>query len=407
MTLFLLTISLTIYENNFAVVKEERKEKAQNVIEIKDLPSAIIARSLEIIPKNFKIKEIRVNYDVISEDVILKRNKGKKIMITTKDGKVIEGTLIAFSPSAILLETEQNFITVNRQNIIKIEAPKFEIEKEIKYEILAEGKEKEFLYQLKYMTEDIDWDAVYTGTIESKLKLNGWFILKNNTEKDFENADITLLSGKVYRKYARPKPIIKTAKAMTAPQEIPEKEFFEYFIYHLGKYDFKKFEAKKIPFLEEKIKYVKELWVEQGQKGNPAIVLKFKAPVYLPKGIVTFYKEEKNRIEMIGEADIPYTPEGKELELKIGKAHSISFERKVLETQKITRNVEEKEKEITIKNYKDKDVEVYIFENIPGDWEMLKVSHNYEKISAHRIKFVIKIKGKSEEKIRYRVRIKY
>ena len=50
---------------------------------------------------------------------------------------------------------------------------------------------------------------------------------------------------------------------------------------------------------------------------------------------------------------------------------------------------------------------VSVIEPIPGDWEILQNSHDYEKVEAHTVQFEVPVEKDEEAKLRYRVRIRF
>ena len=63
--------------------------------------------------------------------------------------------------------------------------------------------------------------------------------------------------------------------------------------------------------------------------------------------------------------------------------------------------------EIKLRNHKKEDAQVKIIEPVPGDWEMLRSSHAYEKIEAHTLQYTVDVPKDKEIKVNYRVRIKF
>ena len=63
--------------------------------------------------------------------------------------------------------------------------------------------------------------------------------------------------------------------------------------------------------------------------------------------------------------------------------------------------------EVSLRNHKDSPVTVSVIEPIPGDWEILQTSHDYQKVEAHTVQFDIPVKKNGEAKLQYRVRMRF
>ena len=69
--------------------------------------------------------------------------------------------------------------------------------------------------------------------------------------------------------------------------------------------------------------------------------------------------------------------------------------------------VTESEWEIKLRNHKEEEAEVEVFEPIGADWEILSSSHRATTLDAHTFKFTVKIPPRGEETITYRVRVRW
>lgn len=128
----------------------------------------------------------------------------------------------------------------------------------------------------------------------------------------------------------------------------------------------------------------------------------------LPKGIVRVYKaDESGSLQFVGEDWIDHTPKDEKVKIKMGEAFDVVGERLQKDWRQIAWNLYEVEWEIKLRNHKKEDAQVKVIEPVPGDWEMLRSSHSYEKIEAHTLQYVIDVSKDKEVKVNYRVRIKF
>jgi hypothetical protein len=128
--------------------------------------------------------------------------------------------------------------------------------------------------------------------------------------------------------------------------------------------------------------------------------------VPLPAGIVRLYKEDlKGHKQFIGEDRIRHVPVDEEVRLKVGETRDVTAERIQSDFRQLSSRLYESEWEITLKNHKDKAVGVGLIEPLSGNWKIVSNSHPFRKTDAFTIRFDIKIPGKGEVKVRYRVQV--
>ena len=128
----------------------------------------------------------------------------------------------------------------------------------------------------------------------------------------------------------------------------------------------------------------------------------------LPKGTVRVYKAAADRsLQFIGEDLIDHTPKDEKIKIKMGEAFDVVGERTQRDWRKIASNVYETEWDVQLRNHKKEDVEVTIIEPVPGDWEVVKTSHPYEKVEAHTLQYVVKVPKDGKVTVNYRVRMRW
>jgi hypothetical protein len=93
--------------------------------------------------------------------------------------------------------------------------------------------------------------------------------------------------------------------------------------------------------------------------------------------------------------------------LKAGEAFDIVCERKQTDFRQVTTRETESEWEITLRNRKDEDVTVQLFESISGDWKILSSTLKPVKADAFTVRFDVPLPKKAEIKVNYRVSAHY
>ncbi|KPK15723.1 MAG: hypothetical protein AMK69_26835, partial [Nitrospira bacterium SG8_3] len=128
----------------------------------------------------------------------------------------------------------------------------------------------------------------------------------------------------------------------------------------------------------------------------------------LPKGKVRVYKrDDEGKEQFIGEDQIDHTPKDEEVRLYLGNAFDIVGAR----VQKnfrvvVSGHTVEETFEISVRNHKEEEVEVLVYEH-PwrwSEWEITKSNTAWEKVDQSTVKFPVRIPKGGEKKITYTVR---
>ena len=218
-------VALTIYGDNFAVVRESRQmsfEKGLNTAKFTDVASAIDPTSVNFrclsAPGAVSVLEQNYEYDLVNTDSLLKRYIDKNVTVVLKGsgadtGRKSDGLLMASMGDSLILKGQTNDIEILDKNSIE------EISlKEMPDDLvtrptlvwLANAKEKgSQLCQVTYTTGQISWNADYSAVLnadETKIDFTGWVTIDNKSGATYKDSTIKLIAGDV-RRIIEPEPI--------------------------------------------------------------------------------------------------------------------------------------------------------------------------------------------------------
>ena len=432
-------VELTVYNNNFALVKDTRKVELPagvgelNFMDVASyiMPVTVHARSLNY-PKDFTVLEQTYQYDLMSPDKLLEKYVGKKIKIINwnefQDRKdTVEAVLLSTSQGQIYKINDEIYLGYPGYKVLPGVPEDFVTEPTLKWFYENRAKKAHKL-EVSYLTTNINWKADYVMILnedDTSSSISAWVSLDNKSGATYKNARLKLIAGKVHRvEETRGDYLMKSLEVAGAPQ-FEERGFSEYHLYELKRQiTIKNNETKQISLLKAfDVNTQKELLVygtesyfieprgEQAVKQPVSVYIKFKNSkdnnlgIPLPAGVMRVYKEENGSLQFIGEDRIQHTPKDEEVRFKVGEAFDVVAERVQTDYREITSKLRESEWEITVKNHKEKDVTVGIIEPLLGNWQIIKSTHPYQKVDAFTVKFQVNVPPGQQVKLTYRVRV--
>ncbi len=357
--------SLTIYNGGLALVREVYKvklDKGKNEIWFGDFPDTVD-------PSSIRIKSLNTPDDLVVLEQSFDKNRTIPSFLW----------MIGWPISKSFIALVHNKYTWN-----------YKIKDKITYEVT--GREyhftKDHMIELSYFVRGITWQTIYrleilkSAVSENKdaFKFSSWVVITNKSGTGnrvaYRKANIKLVAGDVHQVGGR---FYALGEGKAPASHFEERKFFEYHTYTLDKpitlkYD----ETKLIPlFQKRETGAAKDLVFESQRSKKIQIRLRFWNTITnglglpLPAGVVQVFKEDTDgQLEFIGEDQIGHTPKGELIKLYIGNAFDILGEREVLERKSIDAQTWKETIKITLKNYKDEDVNVFVIEHLYGDWEI-------------------------------------
>jgi hypothetical protein len=226
--------SLTIYNENFAVVRQELPldlKSVENRVSVNDItmhlePDSVILRdptgkhAVQVLEQNYRA-------DPVSESLLLSLYEGKTIdfEIGTPQGtKIVRGKVVrsGYTPHDSFAMNRYGQEYEQGQMAVAAEQPIIEVNGQLRFSLpgtpvfpsltddtilkarlewsLATDKAGKFPAEFSYVTGGMSWQADYNIVAPEKgdlVDIVGWVTMDNQTGKTFENARIKLMAGDV------------------------------------------------------------------------------------------------------------------------------------------------------------------------------------------------------------------
>jgi len=421
-------VAITVTNSDLGLVKEKRilsLEKGIHSFNLEDIPTKIDPTSvlIESNGNTFNVIEQNFEYDLISVDKVLAKTIDQDIMVVHPDQGTIAGRLLSSSPAnLILLDDQDNLQIVPRNKEQKIYLKDYSKKKSsfitkptLVWKVDA-AKKGEHKAQISYLSEGLNWKADYVGKLnedDTQIGLACWITLDNRCGKSFQNARLKLMAGDLSRVDKRMSRPVSGRGLMDLAVEpaFEEKAFFEYHLYTLQRpTDIRNNQVKQIQlFAETKSKITKSYRVDSRSSNKVAAFVSMKNSkdqnlgFPLPAGTIRLYKTDDEDLEFIGENSIKHTAKDEKLDIEVGKAFDVVAERKVLSTQRPTKRSQQQTIEYSIRNHKESDVDVDVFERLSSYQESKLLSSNFKPIEkrADYIKFKIPVEANSDTILKF------
>jgi hypothetical protein len=439
-------VGLTIYNDNFAVVREARNmkfEKGQNTVRFTGVASAIDPTSVKFTclssPGAVSVLEQNYEYDLVNAESLLKRYIDKEVVVALKGsgsdtGKSVEGTLLAAVGQDLIIKSGNGIDVIGQAGVEEIklkELPEDLVTRPTLVWLAKADKAGEQLCEVAYTTGDVSWKADYTAVLnanDTALDFSGWVTIDNKSGAGYKDATLKLIAGNV-RRIQPPRETgvfyeaLDGARAAKAPA-FEEKAFMEYHMYTLGrKSTINNNQVKQIEFIEPaQGAAAKKIFVydrgggwysydSQG-KGKVNVKIEFenkkenKLGIALPKGKVRVFKKDPadNSLQFVGEDEIDHTPKDEKLSLYIGDAFDIVAEHTLVDSKHERRMARETHK-IELRNRKEQAVTVFVDEHIPAwvNWTIEPTTHKFIKKDAHTARFEVAVEANATVTVQYTV----
>jgi hypothetical protein len=439
-------IAITIYNVNLGLVKDQREiklPKGAAELRFMDVASQIIPSSVYIKSlaesESLHVIEQNYEYDLLNPQKLLDKYVGKEVKLYYKNPytereEITKATLLSNNGGPIF-KIGDGITFGHPGRIVFPGVPDNFISKPTLVWLIENSLSSMQKVEATYLTNGINWSADYVVTLnnkDDKADLSGWVTIDNKSGATYRDAKLKLVAGDVHRvkkEFEYRQEMMRAAEAAAKPApQFKEEGFFEYHIYTLQRPSTVKNNQTKqislitagdIPVRKELLLYGAKYYyyrqyaeVMSNHKVAVFVEIENKKEnnlgIPLPKGTVRVYKKDsEGSLQFIGEDSIDHTPKDEKIRIKVGDAFDVVGSRKQTDWKKIAYDTYEAAFEISLRNHKKEDVTVKVIEPIPGDWTMLSSSHRYMKTAAFTAEFMVHVPKDKEEKLIYRVRMRF
>jgi len=440
-------VAVTVYNGGFGVVRDERSALlpcGQVLLRCMDVAAQVRPETVQIEPVSagtqLAVLEQNYEYDLLSPEKVLEKYVGQTVTLIERNpykdsSHAVQARLLSYNNAQPIYEIDGKIVLHKpHAETILPALPENLVARPTLTWLLENTYTQRQTIAASYMTGGMSWEADYVAVLSSDeraMHLNGWVTINNNSGATFKNAQLKLVAGDVQRVSAEEMPMqmMVMGEAMAGrKQAFQEEGMFEYHLYTLQRpTTLKQNQQKQVALLEaahvrvsKLFRCIGESYWYRTQQGDTMRNLKVGVYVCftnsadnalgmpLPKGVMRMYKADTSgNNQFLGEDRIGHTPKDEAIELKLGDAFDVVADRRQTEYRVLGDNVREMAWQITLRNHKEDDIVVDVFEPLGGDWEMLKNSHPFVKKDAFTAAFSVPVKKDSSAVCEYRVRVRW
>jgi len=445
------SVAVTIYNNNLALVKDQRKVNLNSGLSnlaLRDVsaqirPETALLRSLSN-AGSFTTLEQNFDFDLLTPQKLLEKYVGKNVTIARINPatgiETTEQATVLSANNGVVMRIGNRIETGIPGRIIYDDVPSNLRDRPTLVTKLNNKTASTQTVELSYLTSGLGWKADYVAELnpkEDSIDLSGWVTLTNTSGTSYNNAKLQLVAGDVNTiRESTPRPLAMRKNLAVAAEDsagMAEESLLEYHLYSLDRpttiaesqtKQVTLLSATNIPARKELVLrgadyYYGSSYGDLGQKLKVGAFVEFdnkettKLGMPLPQGIIRVYKKDsQGNAQFVGEDKIDHTPKNEVVRLKLGDSFDVTADKKQIDFKALPRPAKgnslfESAYEIVLKNAKKERVTVTVQEPIPGDWKILKENHISQKATSNTAVWKIEIPAEGKTILNYRVQVKY
>lgn len=421
-------LSITVYNNNLALVQDERRldvPAGRTRLEFKDVSASIKPETVALSGAGLGVVEQNFDYDLLTPSKMMEKAVGREIEIV----RTIPGTGQQTHEKATVLSVNSGVVLRigNRIEVLSADG----LPTQVIFDSIPENLRAQPTLSvtvdaaqagghdvtLSYLTTGLSWKADYVALFDEKqstLKLQGWVTLTNNSGTSYKDARTQLVAGDInvtgqYQNNWQPHTSVRSGGTQAAN----EASIADYYLYTLPeRVTVAEAQTKQVSFLDlnvnaKKVYEYRTYGFESAQ--NPVHVdvdIDFSnTEKALPEGVMRVYlRDQAGEPKFAGEDNISHTPAGSDLAVKIGDAFDVTVQPTLVSSEKISKSRTRYSMSYLLRNAKPEPVTVELKQD--GLWRDGKVeteSLPSRRIDASTLGWSVAIPANGETKLTFTV----
>ena len=422
-------LSVTVYNENLGLVKDRRTvtlARGSSEIVFTGVAAQLDPTSVHIRPVgNTPLEVAWQDYrnDFATTDRLLQRYVDQRVEVRMKGGDPRRGALASFDGAFLVLRGPDGALSMltraEVQEVALASLPGVPTGGPTLVWRIRSAPGGAVPVEVSYLTGGLTWHAEYVAIQDeagTSLEIQGWATVENTSGETYENALVKLVAGSLHRA-AVPRPMqYQGLMRVELPTslKLDERGFSEYHLYELPeRATIANNEVKQLGLFHARGVKVARKFVYDSEKNADQVMatLEFQNEAAsgigmpLPAGVVRVYQRDRDgALEFAGEDRIQHTAKNEKARVAVGGVFDVAVERKQTDFKQVSARETETTVEITLRNHRDKAIDVTVAEHAYGSWEVVRSSYPATKKDATTLEFSVRCAPEKPVTVSYTLR---
>jgi len=432
------SLGITIYNDGQALVRDARRvtlARGTQRIAFREVAATIRSETASLKPvagAGFDLLEQNFDFDLLTPNALLRKYVGRQVTVIhtnpASGAETSEQASILATNDGVVLRYPDRIETGVAGRLSFSDVPADLRDRPTLSMLLDAPQAGERQVELSYLANQVGWKADYVANLNqdaTRMTLNGWVTLTNQSGTAYENARLQLVAGTLNRVSPEARPLnvpMLAAKAARADQ-MSEEKLGDYHLYTLPRATtIENNQTKQVALLSASDVPVHREYVLQNnaiewwyqarrpdaQKGlKPSVYLRFENKggelgIPLPAGIVRAYMPDSGGgSQLIGEDSIAHTAKAEQVSLRLGEAFDLTADRVQTDFRVLSEHSRQSSYRIELRNADSKAVTVTVREPLHGDWKIVSETQEHVKESAGSAAWQVSVPAEGKAVLQY------
>lgn len=427
-------LTLTFYRGNVALVQDRRdavSSSGQDEVRWIGVAPDLHSGSVRLEGGGATLHGFALEHEPWSLNGLVEAHVGRQVRVVRGSGaerEEIRARVLSADP--LLLESVNGIFTARPDELILPGGVPAGMGKEPALALELDQSDADgSALTLNYLADGFGWSAEHVAILspeKARMDLVTRARIRNGSGMDVEDARVHLIAGEVSIPSDGERPVMQQSMlradmAESAPQQVMPEAAGEQYRFRL---------PRPLTLADGDSRSVRlrsndGIAVERIHAVTAAVQLRGQAaaadgwqtvPVEtrleweqpdgpLPAGPIRVYERDEDGLRLVGGDRVPDRPEGERVRIVPARPFDLTAERRQTEFRRIDSRRHEATHEIRLSNATGEPAEIRVEEAIPGDWEMLQASDDWEQAAANLAVWRVEVPAEGERLVTYHVRI--
>jgi len=434
-------ISLTIYNNNLALIQEQRPldlKQGRNRLEFKDVSASIRPETVSLIAPDIGVVEQNFDFDLLTPEKLMEKAVGNQVKIVRinpgNGAQETETATVLSVNNGVVLKIGDRIEVLRADNVptrVIFDKVPENLRARPTLSVTVDADKAGYRdAKLSYLSTGLSWKADYVALFDEKAKkldLQGWITVTNESGTTFSNAITQLVAGDVNTLENPVQPQwqqgVRSSKMSSfdgnGGTPNANRGLADFYVYPLKEpTTVADKQTKQVGFLDVTgvaASKVYQYFAPRFQSIDPPahadVVVQFKNSIssglgtQLPAGVTRVYVKDMDGIpKFVGENHIEHTPQGSEVSVKTGEAFDITVQPTLISQDRVNFFRSRYQMEYLVRNAKKEEVTVLIKQGgLWRDGKVIKESQKSAALDARTLQWSVVIPAQGETKLSFTV----